>query len=68
MIRGLDGEKLTPKKKAEEIINVFLHGLTYLDDDSDDFEGMTDAEKAKVMDQMQKIHRRIDKLLGYNPR
>jgi len=66
MIKSLDGERLTPKQKAQElvldaIVSVVMYRLN-------EEEGqMTEREKAQVEDQIVKQKERVEKLFGFQP-
>lgn len=64
MIRDYDGNRLTPKQKAQDLLmGAMMNALYHLNDDPH----LTDAEKEKVAEQMEKQKQRVEKLLGYEP-
>lgn len=64
MIKDLDGNKLTPKQKAQDLLmEAMTAAMYYLNEDPH----MTAAEKRRVEDQMVKQKERVEKLFGFPP-
>lgn len=63
-IRGYGGEKMTPKQRAQEMLLSAAGNAVYaLEDDSE----LTESEKARVLDQLEKQFQRIERTFGYEP-
>lgn len=63
-IRGFEGERLTPKQMAQDLLLASMVTAMYR---LNELEGLTDRERAQVEDQLQKQLRRVEKLFGYTP-
>lgn len=66
MIRSVDGERLTPKQKAQELILDAIVSVTMYRLSEDD-EEMTEREKALVEEQVVKQKERVEKMFGFEP-
>ena len=65
MITGYDGEKLTPKAKAQQLMMESVSDAIYRLYREREHGEMTGRETAKVEEQMTKLRDRIGKMLGY---
>lgn len=63
-----DGEKRTAKQLAQELLadGVSITRGYWFERAGVDWEAMTDAEKERVNDQLQKVGDRIARMLGFN--
>lgn len=62
MITDYEGNRLTPKQKAQDLLmSAMMTALYHLNDD----QNMTETEKERVAEQMEKQKQRIERLFGY---
>jgi hypothetical protein len=63
-IKDTFGRKVTPKQKAQDLLlHSMVTALYALNDDP----RLTDHEREKVLDQLNKQKARVEKMFGYEP-
>lgn len=66
MIKGSDGERLTPTQAAKEIImDAASHASYWPEGFMVDNDALTDGERKRINDALDKQWQRLQRLLGY---
>lgn len=66
MILNVRNERVSPKRKAAEILIIAMTNTAFNELKMDEND-MTDRERQAVVDQMERFKERVEKVLGYEP-